>query len=57
MKLIKDIAKKSEISSKDVECYGDYIAKVKNTKGNKNGKLILVTAMTSNKTGIGKTTT
>ena len=53
---IKKIAKKAHIKPKDLICYGDNIAKVNNTIGNKTGKLVLVTAMTSNKTGIGKTT-
>ena len=53
---IKKLAKAWGVKSKDISCYGDKIAKVENKQGTKNGKLILVTAMTSNKTGIGKTT-
>ena len=53
---IKKIAKKAHIKPKGLICYGNNIAKVNNTIGNKKGKLVLVTAMTSNKTGIGKTT-
>ena len=54
---IKQVANQIGLDEKDLICYGNQIAKVdlENT-GNKNGKLILVTAMTSNKTGIGKTT-
>lgn len=54
MKKIDEIAKLYEI--KKFQHFGDYVAKVENEVGNKNGKLILVTAMTSNKSGIGKTT-
>ncbi len=53
---IKKLAKAWGVKSKDIFCYGDKIAKVENNQGAKQGKLILVTAMTSNKTGIGKTT-
>ena len=53
---ILSVAKKIGIERKDIVLYGDKIAKVENKKGTKDGKLILVTAMTSNKTGIGKTT-
>lgn len=56
LKPISYIAKKAGIKKHDLNFYGKYIAKVENEKGKKNGKLILVTAMTSNKTGIGKTT-
>ncbi|MGN1201061.1 MAG: formate--tetrahydrofolate ligase, partial [Candidatus Caccovivens sp.] len=54
MKDIKEIAKKFNIE--EIVPYGKYMAKLNNVKGGKNGKLVLVTAMTSNKTGIGKTT-
>jgi len=53
---ILSLAKKVGIAQNDLVLYGDRIAKVENRCGNKNGKLILVSAMTSNKTGIGKTT-
>lgn len=54
MEDIKEIAKKFRI--KNLLPYGKGSAKVENAVGKKNGKLVLVTAMTSNKTGIGKTT-
>ena len=41
---------------KHFSLYGENVAKVENEKGRKNGKLVLVTAMTSNASGIGKTT-
>ena len=41
---------------KDCEMYGKNIAKINSVKSKKLGKLILVTAMTSNASGIGKTT-
>ena len=53
---IKKIAKRVGIKDKELFLYGNDIAKVDNIQGKKNGKLILVSAMTSNKTGIGKTT-
>jgi len=53
---IEKVAEKFNISKKDLSFYGDYMAKVENSKGKKNGKLVLVTAMTSNKFGVGKTT-
>ena len=53
---IKRIAKKINIDDKNLFCYGNQIAKVENVVGQHKGKLVLVTAMTSNKTGIGKTT-
>ncbi len=56
IKNIKEIAKSIGLNSADVFLYGDKFAKVENKRGEKNGKLILVSAMTSNKTGIGKTT-
>lgn len=59
MKKIVDIAKKLNIDKNNIELYGDYKAKIKveNIKENKNGKLILVTAMSPTKAGEGKTTT
>ena len=58
MKNIKSIAEKLNLSEDDIECYGKYKAKinVENIKENKNGKLILVTAITPTKSGEGKTT-
>ncbi len=59
IKNIHDIAASINLSDDDIELYGKYKAKinVKNIKDNKNGKLILVTAMTPTKFGEGKTTT
>ncbi len=59
MKKIIDIAKKINIDKNNLELYGDYKAKVidRNIKVNKNGNLILVTAMSPTKAGEGKTTT
>ena len=56
-----EIALKLNIAEKDLLMYGDTIAKVKNYQkyidgSNKKGKLILVTAMSPTKYGIGKTT-
>jgi len=68
MKEITQVAKKLNVQEKDLKLYGKYIAKVDNEKcqkapekkatknSGKLGKLVLVTAMTSNKSGIGKTT-
>lgn len=53
---IEKVAEKFNIPRKNLSFYGDYMAKVENSKGKKNGKLVLVTAMTSNKFGVGKTT-
>ena len=57
---IKTIASKLNIDNDDLLCYGDNIAKIKNYQKyiNKNnqGKLVLVTAMSPTKFGIGKTT-
>ena len=55
-KNIVEVAKKVGIAKEKLFLYGERIAKVDGSVGKKNGKLILVTAMTSNKTGIGKTT-
>ncbi len=59
---ILEIAKKAKIDEKYIECYGNYKAKVdykllSDMQGQKNGKLILVTAMTPTPAGEGKTTT
>ena len=58
MKDIKKIAKKLNLSKDNIERYGKYKAKinVSNIEENKNGKLILVTAVTPTKSGEGKTT-
>ena len=53
---IKVVAKKAGFEESDIFCYGNYIAKVNPKFNKKQGKLVLVTAMTSNKSGIGKTT-
>lgn len=62
MKHISEIAKKVWIESNDLEYYGDYKAKIKNSflekiQENKNGKLILVTAVSPTPAGEWKTTT
>lgn len=61
MNKVSKIASKLGLSSEDLLPYGDYIAKVPNYKSiiegsKKQGKLILVTAMSPTKFGIGKTT-
>ena len=57
MKEITHIADMLSLSSSDYDCYGKYKAKINyNTKGNKNGKLILVTAINPTPLGEGKTT-
>ena len=58
---ISSIAKKLGIAEKNLNFYGKYVAKVNNygkiiDGAEKNGKLILVTAMSPTKFGIGKTT-
>lgn len=57
---VEEIALKLNIAESDLTKYGDKIAKVKNYQkyldGKKQGKLILVTAMSPTKYGIGKTT-
>lgn len=53
---IVELAKKNGIEKSDLILYGENIAKVEPKKGKKRGKLVLVTAMTSNKFGVGKTT-
>jgi len=62
LKPIIDIGQQCGIASDGLELYGSYKAKVKDTvfkkyKDNKNGKLILVTAMTATRAGEGKTVT
>ncbi len=58
---ITTVAKKLNISGKDLELYGNYKAKIsdnvyKELKNKKNGKLILVTAISPTPLGEGKTT-
>lgn len=57
---IEEIAVKLNIAEADIDHYGKYIAKVNNyqkyTQKGKKGKLVLVTAMSPTKFGIGKTT-
>lgn len=52
LKNIIDIAKKAGLKENDIECYGKYKAKIgtkaiKKFSENKDGKLILVTAMSN----------
>ena len=58
---IKDIANKVNLLEDDIEFYGKYKAKItfdalNKIKDNKNGKLILVTAINPTPAGEGKTT-
>jgi formate--tetrahydrofolate ligase len=54
---ISEVAQQLKIGEESLEHYGKYIAKVVPTnKSGKKGKLILVTAITATKSGIGKTT-
>lgn len=59
---IGEVAAKIGIKEDELECYGKYKAKLSSdvwerVKGNKNGKLILVTAINPTPAGEGKTTT
>ena len=59
---IDEIAKKAGIPIEDIECYGNYKAKIsldvlKKRKDEEDGKLILVTAINPTKAGEGKSTT
>lgn len=56
---INEIAKKINLNEDDLYCYGKHIAKIdsENIKSNKNGKVILVTAISPTKAGEGKSTT
>ncbi len=59
---IKDIAARYHITEDDLELYGKYKAKlsdklIEKTKSNKDGRLILVTAINPTPAGEGKTTT
>ena len=54
---IENVAAKIGIDANDLEHYGKYIAKLPlSLIGGQKGKLILVTAITATKAGIGKTT-
>ena len=58
---IEEVAKKIGIDEEDIELYGKYKAKISNevynkNKEKKNGKLILVTAISPTPLGEGKTT-
>ena len=61
MKPITEIAKKAHVDEKYIEQYGKYKAKIDlsllNDESRKNGKLVLVTAITPTAAGEGKTTT
>ncbi len=62
MESINDVIKRYDIKEQELYCYGKYMAKVdldifKRLKNKKNGKLILVTAITPTPTGEGKSTT
>ena len=62
MKHICEIAKKANVDMKYIEQYGNYKAKIdlsllNDSKDKKDGKLILVTAITPTPAGEGKTTT
>lgn len=59
---IREVAKKLNIPEEELDFYGKYKAKLtdelwENIKGNKDGKLILVTAINPTPAGEGKTTT
>lgn len=61
LKRIEEIAKKAGIDEENLELYGKYKAKIteeeiKRVENNKDGKLILVTAMSPTPLGEGKTT-
>ena len=57
LKNIIDIANSIGINSEELELYGKYKAKINSTvKGNKKGKLILVTSINPTPLGEGKTT-
>jgi len=60
MKKINSIAKKLDLTQDEYDCYGKYKAKVNFNvfdRPSKNGKVILVTAITPTPAGEGKTTT
>lgn len=54
--MIQKIIEKLNLTEQDVILYGNEIAKIKNLKQNKQGKLILVTSITPTPEGEGKTT-
>ena len=59
---IKTIARQNKLKNEELFCYGNYMAKVEDSayerlKNKKDGKLILVTAITPTPTGEGKSTT
>lgn len=56
LKNIKTIARRLHTRPSHLITYGKYKAKIKNKKGHKHGKLILVTAINPTSAGIGKTT-
>lgn len=56
MEKIKKIAKKLNIKESNLECFGEYKAKIKNLKFKEKGSLILVTSINPTKSGEGKTT-
>lgn len=53
---IKEVASKINLNEEDIDLYGKYKAKINKVSGNKNGKLILVTAINPTPYGEGKTT-
>ena len=53
---IKEVAKKIGISEDDLILYGNDKAKIKSVRENKDGKLVLVTAISPTPYGEGKTT-
>lgn len=62
MESINDVIKRYDINEEELYCYGKYMAKVdldifKRLENKKNGKLVLVTAITPTPTGEGKSTT
>lgn len=62
MESINDVIKRYDINEDELYCYGKYMAKVdldifKRLENKKNGKLVLVTAITPTPTGEGKSTT
>ncbi len=56
LKSIVEIAKSIGIEKDNLFCYGDKMAKVTGENGDKNGKLVLVTAINPTPMGEGKTT-
>ena len=61
MKNILEVAKTALIDEKYIDLYGKYKAKIDlsimdELKNKKDGKLVLVTAITPTKTGVGKNT-